>query len=245
MSITDEEKKLIGKAIAAKRAQAGQTLAVFGGALGITPSAVHYLEAGTTVPSTDTLVKLRREYSLDPLMSIANPDYRVETADNDALREAYLEDNFGTSHRGDAKPSHVHASDAREDDWITQQELHMQSIADNSGSMVEDAIELHAALVAEDDKLYTADGKPLADKATLDASWRREVKAFRILARMQCRTAEEAQVKLRYFLRQAEPDEYSNIEKLTLDAYVDEADKGTGCGDLTADFLQSLLVERV
>ena len=194
---------------------------------------------------------------------VANPDYRVGTAENlsavsdNTLREAYLEENFGLG--GDhlnhlksqavspqvddqATASHVHA---RENDILTAHEKHMQGIADNSGSMIEDAIELHAALVEEDAKLYDCDGKPLADKAVTDASWRREIKAFRVLVRMKCRTAEEAQAKLRYFMRPAASDEYSNMERLVLDAYVDEHAKGSGISDLTDDFLQSLLVERV
>ena len=60
---------------------------------------------------------------------------------------------------------------------------------------------------------------------------------------MQCATADEAQIKLAYFLKPAPAgDEYSNMDKLWLDAYVGEDDKGTGNSALYMDFMRSLVV---
>lgn len=130
-----------------------------------------------------------------------------------------------------------------EADRITAHETEMQELCVNTPSQIADAINLHKMLVAADERLYLDDGTPLANKAVLNTSWVREIRAFRILARMQCTTADEAQIKLAYFMKPAPAgDEYSNMEKLWLDAYVDESDKGTGSSDLHMDFMRSLVV---
>ena len=124
---------------------------------------------------------------------------------------------------------------------INRWEKEARDLAVNVPSMIQEAITLHRLLLDDENKLYDADGEALADKAACDAAAEREIKAFRILARMPCMTAEEAQMKLAYFMQPAAP-EWSNRQKLTWEAYVDDEHKGGGDSDQDEIFLRTLYV---
>jgi hypothetical protein len=116
----------------------------------------------------------------------------------------------------------------KEFDRINNAEQEEMALTFNSTSMIEEAITLHRLLLEDEDKLYSADGKRLRSKAVCNAAAVREIKAFRILLRLPCLTAEEAQMKLAYFHEVAEPDARSCLYKLWSPAHLDEDDKGGG-----------------
>ncbi|MCK8779052.1 hypothetical protein M0654_03540 [Rhizobium sp. NTR19] len=115
-----------------------------------------------------------------------------------------------------------------ETDRINRWEHELMALTVNSTSMIKEAITLHRLMVEDENKLYHADGKPKARKATRDDAAVREIKAFRILLRLPCLTAEEAQMKLAYFHEAADPNGWSNLDKLWWPAHLDEDEKGGG-----------------
>jgi hypothetical protein len=129
-----------------------------------------------------------------------------------------------------------------DDDSISQWEKAAGALAVNVPSMIEEAITLHRLLVADEVQLYGHDDEWLVDQAACDAAAEREIKAFRILARMPCMTAEEAQIKLAYFMEEPRPRWFSHMERLTWEAYIDDEEKGTGNSDQSKMFMRSLYV---
>jgi hypothetical protein len=125
---------------------------------------------------------------------------------------------------------------------ITQWEREAGALAVNVPSMVAEAITLHRLLLTDETRLYDDEGNRLADQAVCDAAAEREIKAFRILARMPCMTPEEAQIKLAYFMDTPVPGWFSNMGRLTWEAYVDDKDKGNGDSDQGEIFLRTLYV---
>jgi hypothetical protein len=111
---------------------------------------------------------------------------------------------------------------------INKLEDEAMALTVNSTSMIKEAITLHRLLMEDENKLYDAKGKRLRSKAICDAAAVREIKAFRILVRMPCLTAEEAQMKLEYFHKVVDPTEWANLDKLWSPAHLDEDEKGGG-----------------
>jgi hypothetical protein len=125
---------------------------------------------------------------------------------------------------------------------ISEWEQEARALAVNDPSMIREAITLHQLLLDDETKLYDAEGNRLADQAACDAAAEREIKAFRILARMPCMTPEESQLKLAYFMEAAGEKWFNSIEKLTWEAYIDDKDKGNGDSDQDKIFLRTLYV---
>jgi hypothetical protein len=125
------------------------------------------------------------------------------------------------------------------DDWERKE----QAVTVNVLSMIQEAITLHRLLLEDEAKLYADDGTQLADDEACRAAGEREIKAFRILARMTCMTPEEAQVKLAYFMETPIPGWFSNLERLTWEAYINEVHKGNGDSDQDQIFLRTLFVK--